>query len=169
MKYIVAVLLLAVHLTGWAQHKSVYPSPIGFVNDFEGDFSKEELSALNLAVKDMLIKVMDGGLYNGIEIAIVTVTDSMFGDEKEMKDYAVKLSNKWGVGDKSSNNGILIAVSRKLHTVYIATGTGMEKLMPNDTCQKIIDEKMLPDLRKGRYYDAVMNSLNGIKEALGIK
>ena len=169
MKYLVVVLLLSVSLAGSAQRKSVYPAPVGFVNDFEGDFSKEENLALNAAVKDFLVKTMDRELYKGMELAIVTVTDSMFGNEKEMKDYAVKLANKWGVGDKDNNNGILIAVSRKLRTVYISTGTGMGTILPNDACQKIIDERMLPNLKKGKYYDAILSALSGIEEALGMK
>ncbi|MDB5281243.1 MAG: hypothetical protein JWO06_318 [Bacteroidota bacterium] len=170
MKQLVALLLfISITSSAWSQQKSYYPSPVGFINDFEGDLTKEENAALDKAVKDLLIQAMDRQVYKGMEIAIVTVTDSMYGDEKDIKDYAVKMANKWGVGDKSDNTGILIAVSRKLHKVYLATGTGMEKLLPNDSCQKIIDERMLPELRRGRYYDALLAALGGIKESLGIK
>ncbi len=102
-----------------------------------------------------------------VEIAVVSVTDSMFGDEKEMSDYAIKAAEKWGLGSKGGNSGIIIAVSRKLKKVSIATGPGLDRNLPPATCQKIMDEQMAPELRQGKYFQGVLNALLAIKDHLG--
>lgn len=161
-----ACLLLMAVLSSHAQY---YPKPTGFINDFEKDFSKEQYEALDLTVKSILVKTMADESLHDLEIAVVTVTDSMFIGETEMSSYAIKIAGKWGLGNKGENYGILIAVSKSLKKVSIATGPGLDKFLAPDACQKIMDEKMTPELKKGRYYEGVMAAILAIKEAIGVK
>ncbi len=66
-----------------AQRTSTFPSPIGFVNDYESDFTDEQVKNLDYTVKELLAQTMLRDSLKGIEIAIVTVTEKMYGDEKE--------------------------------------------------------------------------------------
>ena len=96
-------------------------------------------------------------------------------DLKGMKalDYATALANKWGVGHKETNDGITILVKPKTGDTpqgkgqaAIAVGTGMEKILTSDLCQRIIDEEMIPKFKQNNYGEAIEEALDKIKDIL---
>lgn len=103
------------------------------------------------------------------QVAVVIVDDL-----KGMKalDYATALGNKWGVGHKETNDGITIVVKPKTGDAKgeatIATGLGTEKVLTNDMCQRIIDEKMIPKFKENKYDEAIKDALDVIKDLLVI-
>ncbi len=130
-----------------AQEFPEKPNPPRLVNDFAGMLSENQA--------DMLERKLDA--YNDsttTQIAIVTVTD-IHGYEKG--DYAQRLAEKWGIGQKGSNNGVLILVKPNTPEsprgdVYIATGYGLEGVIPDLVCAEIIDREIIPAFRTGDYY-----------------
>jgi uncharacterized protein len=145
--------------------KAYYPAPLGFVSDFENDFTMQQTEELDSTVKAILIKIKAHPSLAGIELAVVTVTDSMFGSEKEMSDYATKLGDQWEVG-KKSHRAIIIAYSKKVRKVAIAVGSGLDKILPGASCQQIMSYRMAPEFKKGTYFNAIKAALAGLEEAL---
>jgi uncharacterized protein len=170
MKYIIITcgLLLATLITG-AQRTSTFPSPTGFVNDYENDFTPDQLKSLNYAVKELLIKTMTNDSLKDMEIAVVTVTDAMYGDEKEMSGYLTRLGDKWNIGSKSGNKGIIIGYGKKIRKVAIVTGAGLDNVLTPVQCRTIIDEKMTPQFKKGDYYNAILTAIKSITDYLALK
>lgn len=82
------------------------------------------------------------------QMAIVT-TPSL--GERDVADYTKDLANNWGVGRKGINDGIVILIAPTEKKVRITVGYGLEKQLPNDLCQQIIESKMLPSFRKQDY------------------
>ena len=170
MKYLLLTFLVAfLALTAQAQRTSVFPAPVGFINDYEGDFTPEEVKSLDYAVKELLSKTMIVDSLRGIEIAIVTVTESMYGDEKEMSSYVTRLGDKWGVSGKGENKAIIIAYGKKIRKVAIITGAGLDNILPASVCHKIVDEKMAPEFRKGSYFNAILTAVKAIKDHIGLQ
>ena len=104
------------------------------------------------------------------QVAVVTVNDL---GGMEALDYATKLANKWGVGHKETNDGIVILVKPKTDDTpegkgkaAIATGIGMQKLLTDDMCKRIIDEVMVPEFKKEKYGEAIEKALDKIKDIL---
>lgn len=101
------------------------------------------------------------------KVAVVIVDDL-----KGMKalDYATALGNKWGVGHKETNDGITIVVKPKTPEAKgeaaIATGKGMEKILTNEVCQLIIDQKMTPEFKQEKYGKAIEEALDEIEDIL---
>jgi uncharacterized protein len=151
-----------------AQRTSTFPAPQGFINDYEGIFTPEQVKSLDYAVKDLLAKAMEHDSLKGIELAVVTVTANMYGDEKEMSSYATRLGDKWGVGAKGENKAIIIAYSKSVRKVSIVTGSALDNFLTPAVCRNIIDEKMAPEFRKGNYYQAILTAIQSIKESLGL-
>jgi uncharacterized protein len=87
------------------------------------------------------------------QISIVIVP-SLEGYDKA--DYAQRLAEKWGIGQKGKNNGVLILVKPKTADsngqVQIAPGYGLEGVIPDITCGEIVDREILPAFRNGDYY-----------------
>jgi uncharacterized protein len=122
------------------------PVPPRLVNDLAGMLRQEEVQALEQKLD----------LFNdstSTQIAIVIVP-SLEGYDKA--DYAQRLAEKWGIGQKGRNNGILILVKPNRPDskgeVQIATGYGLEGAIPDLTCSEIIDREILPAFRRSDYY-----------------
>jgi len=84
------------------------------------------------------------------QIAIVIVNDLKGYD---VADYAQRLAEQWGIGQRGLDNGILILVKPKtdnsMGQVSIAQGYGLEGAIPDLTCARIIDQEILPSFRQG--------------------
>ena len=92
------------------------------------------------------------------EIAVVTV-DSIFPYTSIVK-YAMDLSNYWGVGKKDSNNGLTFVVSKFDKKAGIATGHGTEKILTDSICEIVLNEKMIPEFKKGNFYKGFNKGLD---------
>lgn len=158
--------LCTAHLS--AQNKGYYPSPTGFVNDFEHDFTDAQVTALDKLVKQLLAETMKKESLKGIEMAVITVTPAMYGDEKEISAYATKIGDKWGVGTKTPNKGIIVVYGKSLRKVAIVTGTGLDDILPAAECQDIVNIKMAEEYRKGNNYEALVVAVKSIAQKLGI-
>jgi uncharacterized protein len=144
-------LLLSVLFSAMAAAQDIpdKPSPPRLVNDFAGMLNPEEINSLE--------RKLDA--YNdstSTQIAIVIVK-SLDGYDKS--EYAIRLGEKWGVGQKGKNNGILILVKPKTDTergeVFIADGYGLEGAMPDLKLSDIINNQILPAFRQGNYYEGL--------------
>jgi len=123
-----------------ASHK--FPKPTGWVNDFENILDNQSKSTLINLIEAHKKK-------KGNQIAVVTVSN--YGSYNSINDYAVDLANEWGIGLKEKNNGVLILFSKQMRQVRVLTGLGMEEKLPDDLCEKIVNEKMLPLFQSMNY------------------
>jgi uncharacterized protein len=147
LRFIRIILLAGIFSgTASAQEFPEKPSPPRLVNDYAGLLSNQEINAL----EGKLVAFNDS---TSTQIAIVIVND-LHGYDRS--DYAERLAEKWGIGQKGLNNGILILVKTKTGDsqgqVAIAQGYGLEGAIPDITCGEIVDNDILPAFREGNYY-----------------
>lgn len=138
----------------FSQNIPARPVPPRLVNDFAGMLNSQEVNNL----EQKLVLFSDS---TSTQIAIVTVP-SLEGYDKA--DYAQQLGEKWGIGQKGRNNGILILVKPNTASskgqVQIATGYGVEGPIPDITCAEIVDREILPAFRNGDYYGGLDKATN---------
>ncbi len=118
-------------------------SPPRLVNDFASFLSANEQRAL-----EQKLVAYDDSTSN--QIAIVTVEDLQ---GYAASDYAFKLAEKWGIGRKHKNNGILILAAKNSRDVFIATGYGLEDVLPDAICKRIVERIVIPNFRQGNFYE----------------
>jgi uncharacterized protein len=152
---ILSVLLFDGILTSaFSQDLPERPVPPRLVNDFAGVLKQDEVNSL----EQKLVEFNDS---TSTQIAIVTVP-SLMGYDKS--DYAQRLAEKWGIGQKGLNNGVLILVKPKTADsngqVSIATGYGLEGVIPDITCGEIVDRDIVPAFREGNYYAGLLKGSN---------
>jgi len=144
--------LLSVRIA--AQEFPEKPFPPRLVNDFAGMLSDQEINSL----EEKLVAYNDS---TSTQIAIVTVPD-LHGYNKA--DYAQRLAEKWGIGQKGLDNGVLILVKPKTEgssgQVQIVQGYGLEGAIPDILCGQIVDYEILPEFRNGNYYKGLDNATN---------
>ena len=89
-----------------------------------------------------------------VQIAVVTL-NTKFDNREQFEDYGLMLANKWGVGQKEKNNGIVIAISLELRGVRIYNGVGIENIITDSETKEIIDEIFIPHFRNGDYFKGI--------------
>lgn len=154
------LLLLGINLAGQDFPEPMRPRRI--VNDFTGMFTPQQQTALERKLRNF-------NDTSSTQIAVVTVP-SLHGYAPN--DYAQRLAEKWGVGQKGKDNGILMLIKPKTRDskgqVAIAVGYGLEGVVPDAIASRIIRNEILPAFRNGQYYvgvnkatDVLMNLTGG--------
>ena len=94
------------------------------------------------------------------EMALVTTPD--FGKDSGIVSFATRLGNKYGIGKKGKDNGILIVFSEAQRQVRISTGYGTEKILTDAIAKKIIDSLMTPEFKQANYFDGLWQGSKAI-------
>ncbi|WP_118976453.1 TPM domain-containing protein [Taibaiella koreensis] len=118
------------------------PSPPRLVNDLAGIMTPAQQDELER-------QLVEFDRSTSTQITIVTVKS--LGDY-EPADYATQLGNYWGVGRKEKNNGVIILVSSEDRKINISPGQGLEGVLTDAMCGRIIRNEMAPDFRSSNYY-----------------
>jgi uncharacterized protein len=132
-------------IPGIAERVEDLPKPTDYVSDFAHALSPETVARL-----DRLCGQLDHSKTNA-QVAIV-ILKNLDGDDKA--DFANRLEEKWKVGKKGSDRGILMLLSIEDHHEWVEVGYGLEGILP-DARVGDIDRSMLPALRRHDYDSAV--------------
>jgi uncharacterized protein len=134
--------------------RSKVPLPTGFVNDYAHLFTNGEVASLDSLVRAFEKKTT-------VQMAVATLTPGTVSDD-DFEDFTFVMINTWGVGQKQTNNGILIVLAPDLRRVRIQNGYGIEKYMTDAETKAIIDEVLLPRFREEKYYEGTQEGILAI-------
>jgi len=158
IKHIILILLSIISINVIAQDFPEKSNPPKIVNDYANFLSAQENSALEN-------KLVQFNNQSSTQIAIVIVKSL---DGYDPASYAFGLGEKWGIGQKGKNNGILILVKPKYQNskgeVFIATGYGIEGAVPDAITKRIVNNEIIPYFKQGMYYKGLDEATNRIIE-----
>ena len=130
------------------------------VNDYAGILTSNEVATL-----ERYLEAYSDSTSN--QICVVTVK-TLNGQSISM--YAQELGQAWGVGQKGKDNGVIILIKPKYGNergeVFIATGYGVEGNLPDALCKRIVETKMIPQLKKNNYYGAICSAVDEVQKAI---
>ncbi len=99
------------------------------------------------------------------EIAILTTSDyEGFGD---IGNYAIILGEKWGVGKKDVDNGLMIIISKTNNENFVASGYGLEGYLPDARLHQLSDTFLVSYFDKGEYFEGTKLFLNACFNEIG--
>ena len=101
---------------------------------------------------------------DGTQIVVVTV-ESLEG--QAIEDFAYDLFNDWGIGDKKSDNGILILFSEDDREIRIEVGDGMEGIFNDAKVGRMLDNLAIPYFKNDDFDTGIKNLYSGIVEVIG--
>jgi uncharacterized protein len=127
------------------------PKPTNYVSDFANVLSPETLASLNA-----LCRQVDAQAH--AQIAVVTIK-SLEGEPIE--DFATALEDKWKVGKKGTDRGLLLIIAAEDHQYRIEVGYGLEGILPDGRVGDI-GRQMVPYLRQNDYDSAVTSAVQQI-------
>ncbi|MFP5042296.1 TPM domain-containing protein [Parasediminibacterium sp. JCM 36343] len=156
MKKILFIFLLLISCCiANAQKVIPMPSPARLVVDNAHVLSDQEQAQL-----EQKLVALDDSTSN--QIAIVTVPT--LGDEP-IEDVATATFRSWGIGNKKTNNGILILVAVDDRKVRIEVGYGLEGAIPDVTAKDIIENHITPNFKAGNYYKGLDEAVDNLAKA----
>lgn len=96
--------------------------------------------------------------------AVMVVVDDIEGGD--IDTFATELFKDWGLGKSDKDNGLLVLVATDLRRAVIRTGYGLEGVLPDIVCAKILKEKMFPAFKRGDYDEGILAAAETIDKIL---
>lgn len=96
------------------------------------------------------------------QIVVVTVPTL---DGAAIEDVAARTVEKWGLGQKDRNNGVLLLVAVQDRRARIEVGYGLEDRLTDALSRRILEDRLFPSLRQGNYGAGIAATCDGIIEA----
>jgi uncharacterized protein len=118
--------------------------PSNYVNDFAGVLDATTQARLNDLCRQVEQKAQ-------AQIAVVTVKSL---DGQDVVSYAVALYQKWGIGAKGKDRGVLILLATQDRKYWTTVGYGLEPILPDGKVGGF-GREAVPLLRNGDYAGAV--------------
>lgn len=123
------------------------------VMDIAGVFDEETKSAV-AAELDGMLSIPD----NPVCMVVLTVPGL---DGEPIEDFAQRAFDKWGIGQKGLDNGILYVFAAADRKYRIHTGRGIEGLIPDGKAGEI-GRKAVPDFKAGNYGAGIQKVVSAI-------
>ena len=125
----------------------------------------DEARVLSQAVVQQLeeqLKQHEDTTSNQIAILIIP---SLNGEVLE--EYALRVAENWKLGQKEKDNGVLLLIAIEDRAVRIEVGYGLEGVLPDAVCNRIIRNEILPNFRRNDYDAGVTAAIGAIIQAIG--
>lgn len=94
-----------------------------------------------------------------VQVAVVALQS--IGDYDDF-GFAQELFDKWGIGNRENDNGLLILLVKETHTIRFHTGYGLEGVLPDVVCKRIQRDFMVPEFRKDDYNAGMVAGLREV-------
>ena len=120
------------------------PKPTNYVSDFASVLSAQTTDNLN-----RLCYQVESQAH--AQIAVVTIKTL---DDVPIEDFATQLEEKWGVGPKKNDKGVLLIFATDDRKRRIEVGYGLEGVITDQTAGEI-GRAMVPALQQGDYDGAI--------------
>ena len=118
------------------------PRPLQLVNDLAGVLNPADRESLEQKLRSYSDST-------STQFAIVLIRT--YGDY-DRAEYTFRLANKWGIGQKEKNNGLLITIAVDDRKYFIATGYGLEGSIPDAIARRVGEQYFKPNFKAQDYY-----------------
>ena len=138
-----------------AEDPTKLPQPTTYVSDFAGVID---------AGSNQQIESLCRQVHMQTQAAIHVVTIKSL-DGLTIEDFTTKLEDKWKVGSKGTDTGLVMVFAIKEHKRRIEVGYGLEGIL-NDAKVGDIGRSMVPQLQQGQYGPAILNGVQQIANVI---
>jgi uncharacterized protein len=147
MKRVLLIVLLALlsALASAVDGFAPVPPLQALATDLTQTLSAEQLATLERRLREFESR-------KGSQLAVLIVPSTR---PEEIEQYAIRVVDQWKLGRRKVDDGALLLVAKNDRTVRIEVGYGLEGVLPDAVCNRIITEQMTPRLRQGDYFGAV--------------
>jgi len=153
MRIFMSILLIALASLANAQSYPNYETTT--VNDFAGLLSPEVEARIITRLEELKTDT-------NVEMTVVTLSRrAMFTDSQTLEEFATGLFNNWGIGNKTSNDGILVLVLRTDREMRVELGKAYGRDWDR-VAEMIVDRAFLPLFKQEKYEEGIEKGVNDI-------
>ncbi|HET9331593.1 MAG TPA: TPM domain-containing protein [Steroidobacteraceae bacterium] len=155
LPWLLATAAATLALTVAAQDLQPIPKLSARVTDLTGTLTAEQQTAL-----EQKLAAFESAKGSQLAVLIVPTTHP-----EEIEQYSIRVVDQWKLGRGSVNgkrvdDGVLLLVATGDKRVRFEVGYGLEGVLPDATCNRIIDETIKPAFRQGNYYGGIEAGLD---------
>jgi uncharacterized protein len=155
-RLMLAALFLIALPVALAESVSSLPKPNDYVNDFAHVLSPDAVAKLDRICAELDHSKADA------QVAVVTVHNL---DGNDAADWANQLEDKWKMGKKGSDRGVLVLLAVDDHKYRIDVGYGLEGIL-NDAKVGDFGRAMVPALRARDYDSAILGAVGRVAQVI---
>lgn len=119
---------------GFAVAQSIPNYQDRYVNDFAGVLDSAQQGML----RGLFMQVEQNTTAQIVFVSLASI------DGADIGAYATQLGREWGVGQSDKNNGLVILYVADLKKIYVASGYGIEGILPDSKIGRLLDESYVP-------------------------
>ncbi|HET7875066.1 MAG TPA: TPM domain-containing protein [Methylomirabilota bacterium] len=133
------------------------PAPTARVNDYAGLLDTAQRTSLEslLAERERA---------TGAQM-VVAIFRSLEGESLE--DYSVRLAERWRIGQKGLDNGVILLVFVQDRQIRLEVGYGLESVITDAVASRIIREVIAPQFRNGRHAAGLEDAVREVYARIG--
>ena len=128
------------------------PRLTGRVNDYANILTSGQKTSLESFLK----KVETA---SSAQVVLLTINSL---DGENLEDFSMTVAEKWKLGQKDKDNGVLLLVAVKDKKIRIEVGYGLEGELTDLKCGYIIRQLIVPGFKSGKFYNGINEGLTAI-------
>ncbi len=156
LKYFFTFLFLGLGIFASSQKIPAKPAVLYPVYDEAGLLNETEKDALN----QKLIKFADS-TSTEIEVIIIPTTGG-----EDVNYLATMFGEKWEIGQKGVDNGIVFLIATEDRTMAIQQGRAVEQYLTASVAGQIMDYIVTPNFKQGLWYEGINRGTTALMEAV---
>jgi len=123
----------------------------------------DKANLLSPQSKEKLEKFLDDFERKTSNQIVVVTFPSLEGESLE--DFSIRLAERWRIGQKSRDNGVIFLIFKDDHKMRIEVGYGLEGVLPDALAGQIIQQVAAPYFRRGEYENGIFSAVDAICRA----
>jgi uncharacterized protein len=161
LRWLGLVLGLVLSQASPARAQKLPDQPRDFVVDLAGVINRDTFHKLNGFLLELEQKTT-------AQVIVLTVNST---GGVPIRDFALRTAEKWKLGRKDRDNGVLVVVATQDRQWTIEVGYGLEATLPDALCGRVGRELFIPSFKRGDYsggiYEGTLVLANRIAAASG--
>lgn len=97
----------------------------------------------------------------GSQVAVLILPTT---DGEPIEQFSLRVVETWKLGRKKINDGVLILVAKDDRKMRIEVGYGLEGILPDAICKRIISEQMRPNFKAQKFYEGIDSAVESISK-----
>lgn len=132
------------------------PALSAYVIDRTGTLSPEQINTLNQALRGFETR-------KGSQIAVLLIPSTQ---PETIEQFGIRVADKWKLGRKKVDDGVILIVAKNDRTVRIEVGYGLEGALTDALSKRIIEETILPAFRQQNFYAGIAGAVTQIQKVI---
>ncbi|MTI26589.1 TPM domain-containing protein [Fulvivirga kasyanovii] len=155
-KFFLQLFLLCFLSISYGQDLQPVPDLWQRVTDLTGTLSTTEVGQLESKLQSL-------EQTKGSQIAVLIVSTT---EPEPIEDFAIRVAEKWKLGRKGIDDGVILLVAKNDRRVRIEVGYGLEGAIPDAIAKRIIDNYITPNFRQGSFYAGIDEGVEALSTAI---